>query len=1097
MLVLLMLFTLLEPALLLIRASAGDSIELVPTANKMIDDAGVYPGGYNNEYLMGGYQKTEGTVYGYTESMLKFDLSSIDSTRIIQSAKLEIHIDNAFRAPYERDDMQPHLNLYGSHNDNWEEDNVRVNLSKDVLIIEGYEAKSNETKLIDVASFIHSQINDGTATFVLRGKEIPSELLDTPLEDVESVITVFARSHSSKKPRLLIEYVPITAPNVETGSVAQIGITSAIIGAEVVADGGKPVTERGIEYRQSGASDYTKVVAGAAETGHYTVELTGLSPSTSYEARAYATNAIGTSYGNVTTFTTKAITATMSADQSLTEGNLDGRKLTVTLSGTTFKTPLNASDITLQNAPTGLTMSQVERTSNTEAVVTLSFDGTDFDSNHALGLTIAGTALASGLTLIASPTLPIVATNDPESITLSQLGDIWEGEENGKVIVVTLAGGTFAKTLTPSNWTVGNLPAGVSKGTVVRVDAKTVHITLNGNATSAYAGDIANVQVSLTTDEYDDSTGGGALSANSGVVLKAHQAPTVVTGVAIDVEAISASLSGEVTSEGTKSVTERGIEYRKSGAGSYTKVVAPSTGLGSYDIGLTGLEPNTAYEYRAYATNAIGTSYGNVVTFTTKDIAATMNSDQPLTEENLHGRKLTITLSGTTFKTPLNTSDFTLQNALKGLTISQVERTNDVEAIVTLSFDGTDFDSNHSLGLTVAGTALTSDTALVANPLLSIVATNDPESITLSQVGEIWEGEEDGKKLVVTLEGGTFAKMLNPTNWTVSNLPLGVSKGTVARIDSKTVHITLNGNATAAYSGNITNVTVNLTTAEYDDSTGGIALSANSGIVLKAHQAPTVSTGTATDIAAKSASLGGEVTSEGTKPVTERGIEYRKGGSSDNYTKLVAATAGGGVFVVEAIDLEPSTTYEYRAYAINGKGKTDDVLKQFTTTTLSQNADLQSLILSNGSINESFSPNELSYTANVSNQVRDIQITATSADLFATMKINGQQVASGQPSQLIPLQVGSNTISIEVAAQDGTQKTYTISIKRAASSGGGGGGGGAQPQPESPIENEELSDEMKHMIKLLKIAQYSRILAPMIGQRELMNQAFRYIQNRP
>ncbi|HHY20278.1 MAG TPA: hypothetical protein GX525_00015, partial [Bacilli bacterium] len=73
MLVLLMLFTLLEPALLLIRASAGDSIELVPTANKMIDDAGVYPGGYNNEYLMGGYQKTEGTVYGYTESMLKFD----------------------------------------------------------------------------------------------------------------------------------------------------------------------------------------------------------------------------------------------------------------------------------------------------------------------------------------------------------------------------------------------------------------------------------------------------------------------------------------------------------------------------------------------------------------------------------------------------------------------------------------------------------------------------------------------------------------------------------------------------------------------------------------------------------------------------------------------------------------------------------------------------------------------------------------------------------------------------------------------------------------------------------------------------------------
>lgn len=72
-----MFFMLLEPALLSIRASAVDSVELVPIANKMIDDTSVYPGGYfdGQDLLIVGYQKIEGTVFGYSESMLKFELS--------------------------------------------------------------------------------------------------------------------------------------------------------------------------------------------------------------------------------------------------------------------------------------------------------------------------------------------------------------------------------------------------------------------------------------------------------------------------------------------------------------------------------------------------------------------------------------------------------------------------------------------------------------------------------------------------------------------------------------------------------------------------------------------------------------------------------------------------------------------------------------------------------------------------------------------------------------------------------------------------------------------------------------------------------------
>ena len=41
------------------------------------------------------------------------------------------------------------------------------------------------------------------------------------------------------------------------------------------------------------------------------------------------------------------------------------------------------------------------------------------------------------------------------------------------------------------------------------------------------------------------------------------------------------------------------------------------SGTGTYTSSLTGLTANTLYYVRAYATNSVGTAYGNQVTFTT------------------------------------------------------------------------------------------------------------------------------------------------------------------------------------------------------------------------------------------------------------------------------------------------------------------------------------------------------------------------------------------------------------------------------------------------------------------------------------------------
>ncbi len=97
----------------------------------------------------------------------------------------------------------------------------------------------------------------------------------------------------------------ITLPTVTTGQVTNIQQTSATGGGNVTNSGGANVTERGICW---GASHNPTTSGSHASngtgTGSYTVNMSGLSPSTTYYVRAYAINSAGTSYGSEVPFTT-------------------------------------------------------------------------------------------------------------------------------------------------------------------------------------------------------------------------------------------------------------------------------------------------------------------------------------------------------------------------------------------------------------------------------------------------------------------------------------------------------------------------------------------------------------------------------------------------------------------------------------------------------------------------------------------------------------------------------------------------------------------------------------------------------------------------
>jgi predicted outer membrane repeat protein len=105
----------------------------------------------------------------------------------------------------------------------------------------------------------------------------------------------------------------------------------------------------------------------------------------------------------------------------------------------------------------------------------------------------------------------------------------------------------------------------------------------------------------------------------------------------------------------------------------------------------------------------------------------------------------------------------------------------------------------------------------------------------------------------------------------------------------------------------------------------------------------------------------------------------------------------------------------------------------------SSNANLSNLVLSSGALTPAFASGTTSYTQSVVNIVSTLTVTPTVTDSTATVKVNGLTVASGSASGAIALNIGANTITTVVTAQDGvTTQTYTVTVTRAAGGGGGG-----------------------------------------------------------
>ena len=92
-------------------------------------------------------------------------------------------------------------------------------------------------------------------------------------------------------------------PTVTTATVSNVTSTSAVAGGSVSSDGGYPVLRRGVCFGTSPHPTVTGLhTTDGAGTGSFVSQLTNLTPGSTYYYRAYATNGVGTVYGEQQVF---------------------------------------------------------------------------------------------------------------------------------------------------------------------------------------------------------------------------------------------------------------------------------------------------------------------------------------------------------------------------------------------------------------------------------------------------------------------------------------------------------------------------------------------------------------------------------------------------------------------------------------------------------------------------------------------------------------------------------------------------------------------------------------------------------------------------
>jgi YD repeat-containing protein len=150
--------------------------------------------------------------------------------------------------------------------------------------------------------------------------------------------------------------------------------------------------------------------------------------------------------------------------------------------------------------------------------------------------------------------------------------------------------------------------------------------------------------------------------------------PTLSTTVATSVSQTNATCGGNVTADGGAIVLSRGVCWSTAHDPTIAdNKTSDGTGNGTFISSITSLTAATLYYARAYATNNIGTAYGNEITIKTQPNSPTKPAYKTTLQYNGNGYKI----SETIYKWDTNTTSW--------INYSKIEYTYDIQGHKTQS----------------------------------------------------------------------------------------------------------------------------------------------------------------------------------------------------------------------------------------------------------------------------------------------------------------------------------------------------------------------------------------------------------------------------
>ena len=399
----------------------------------------------------------------------------------------------------------------------------------------------------------------------------------------------------------VMHFTTMALPVVRTDSTVYVANDTAICGGEVIDDGGSSVIARGVCW----SITPNPVVTGGHTTdgaglGEFSSTLSGLDPNTTYYVKAYATNSVGTGYGAVVSFTSPVVKPTVTTDTVINITKNSAKCCgTVVSDGGANVTGRGVCWDTLPN-PT-FAVHHISSGSGTGQFTTSNITNLTPGTTYyvrAYAINSVDTAYGNELQFTTLAELPTVTTFNVSDADISDTSAFCQGQ-------VTDNGGA---TITEQGfcWNTTSNPDTSSNHIAVPIGTGVFSYSITGLT----PGSTYHVRA------YATNSAGTAYGEDKSFNTKAL--PTVTTNVVSDITDTSATCGGNVTDAGGDYVSARGVCWSTS-SNPTIEDSHTSDGVmtGVFTSALTNLLPSTTYYVRAYATNSVGTAYGEAVEFTT------------------------------------------------------------------------------------------------------------------------------------------------------------------------------------------------------------------------------------------------------------------------------------------------------------------------------------------------------------------------------------------------------------------------------------------------------------------------------------------------